>query len=257
MQRLVGEGRRLLLAIGLLTRWPVPAHPAYSDHEFTASSRYYPLVGLLIGGCLWAVAGIGSALGYPPLVVAALMVGAGLWLTGALHEDGLADCADGLGGGQDRAARLRIMKDSRIGTYGAVALTMALLLRVCCLANLPALWVVAIAQGWSRALAVVLMRLLPYARDEADAKLKPVAQGAGRFNVGLALIIGAIPLLWLPWLTALLVVATSVVLVWWWRRQLRRLIGGYTGDALGAIQQLSELLCYLVVLAQWGPLWWS
>lgn len=248
---------RLVLALGLLTRLPLPPHPAYSDSEFSASARYYPLVGALLGMLLWVWASLLQWLGYPPLLMATLVVVAAVMVTGALHEDGLADCADGLGGGQDPAARLRIMKDSRIGAYGALALLLSQLLRVVAIAALPALWLLVVVHGLSRVMAVALMASLPYARDEADAKLKPVAQGATGVTLMVALGSGVSLLLLLPPVTAATAIVALALLLWWWRRRLQRLIGGYTGDALGAMQQLSELLLYLLVLAHWGQSWWS
>lgn len=248
---------RLVLALGLLTRLPLPSHPAYSDAEFSASARYYPLVGALLGALLWGVGALLQWLGYPPLLVATLVVVAAVMVTGALHEDGLADCADGLGGGLDPAARLRIMKDSRIGAYGALALLLSQLLRVVAIAALPALWLLVVAHGLSRVMAVALMASLPYARDQADAKLKPVAQGASGVTLMVALGSGLGLLLLLPPVTAAACGAALALLLWWWRSRLKKLIGGYTGDALGAMQQLAELLFYLVVLACWGQPWWS
>ncbi|MBQ1784731.1 MAG: adenosylcobinamide-GDP ribazoletransferase [Gammaproteobacteria bacterium] len=248
---------RLVLALGLLTRLPLPPHPAYSDGEFSASARYYPLVGALLGSLLWGCGTLLQGLGYPSLLVATLVVVMAVMITGALHEDGLADCADGLGGGLDPAARLRIMKDSRIGAYGALALMLSQLLRVVAIAALPALWLLMVAHGLSRAMAVVLMACLPYARDEADAKLKPVAQRANGVTLVVALGFGLGLLLLLPPVTAAAAIVGLALLLWWWRSRLKQLIGGYTGDALGAMQQLSELLFYLVVLAHWGQPWWN
>jgi adenosylcobinamide-GDP ribazoletransferase len=183
-----------------------------------------------------------------------------LRLTGAFHEDGLADSADGLGGGWQREDVLRIMKDSRIGTYGAVVLGMALLTKFVALNVLAERgWIVCIAlliaHPLSRFAALVLMRALPYMREDESSRAKPVAQGIGMTEVWIGAVCGFAPLLIaaafgvlsVTRVVALLavVIATTV----WWSRLLQRRLGGYTGDCLGAAQQLTELGCYLVLCA--------
>ena len=123
----------LLLAVQFLTRLPVPASAGFTPERLTAATRYYPLVGALIGGLVAVVYGV-ALLAWPPLVAVILSIAASLLLTGAFHEDGLADMFDGVGGGLTRERALEIMKDSRIGTYGAAALILALALKAATLA---------------------------------------------------------------------------------------------------------------------------
>ncbi len=244
------ERQILLLAVGFLTRLPVPADPDFHDDKLSQASRYFPLVGLLVAALSAAVLLISHSLfASLPLAVLLAMV-ASLLMTGAFHEDGLADSADGFGGGYRREDVLRIMKDSRIGSYGAVALFMALGLKAVSLSALASPWVAASALLWghglSRWLAISLLLDMPYVRGEG--KSKPLARAisprcfllAGLPLVGL--------LLFAHWpallaLTVLLIGFRFAVAAW-----LRRRLGGYSGDVLGAVQQLAEILVYLCFL---------
>ena len=182
------ELRLLFVTLQFLTRVPIPAWVARDGWQpdwLNRCVRHFPLVGAAIGAVGAAVALLGLAL-WPPVVAAVLAVAATVWLTAAFHEDGLADTADALLGAAPREKALAIMKDSRIGTYGAAALGLALLLRVLLLAELlrvspslaAAVWVTAHAAG--RAAAVALMAMLPYGGDEAHAKAKPLARDVRR-----------------------------------------------------------------------------
>ncbi len=232
----------MLTAVQFMTRLPVPGWVGHGPGQLERAARYFPLAGLLVGALGAAVLGT-ARVGLPPLVAAGLAVAAVAALTGALHEDGLADTADGLLGGWTRDDALRIMKDSRIGAFGAAALVLALGLKVAALAGLPALaWVASSAA--SRLAPVCVMALLPYAR-QVDAKSAAVAAGPG--GLAVAALCGLLPLLLLGWraLPALvLAAALTVGLALWFRRRL----GGYTGDCLGAVQQVTELGILLAAL---------
>ncbi|MEI6162580.1 MAG: adenosylcobinamide-GDP ribazoletransferase, partial [Roseococcus sp.] len=184
-----------LLAVQFLTRLPVPASAGFTPERLTAAARYYPLVGALVGGLVALVYWL-ALLAWPPGVAVLLSIAAGLALTGAFHEDGLADMFDGVGGGLTRKRALEIMKDSRIGTYGAAALILALALKAATLAALPAEVVIlalVAGHGLSRFSAVLVIATSAYVRDHGTAK--PVAEGVSRESL---LIAGAIALLlWL------------------------------------------------------------
>jgi len=242
----------ILLAVQFLTRLPVPVDPDFSSDRMRRAVRYFPLVGLMLGAVLAAVYAL-SALVFPPVVSALLVVALGVRLTGALHEDGLADVADGLGGGLTRERALEIMRDSRIGSYGTVTLGLVLAIKVAALAHIgTAVWAALIgAQGLSRLATVVMMVRLPYARAEGKAAFAEA--GPGRDGMRIALATGAAAAAILAAgaglgaaLTA--VIAALVVLIWF-ERVLRRRLGGHTGDALGAVQQLCETAILLAVLA--------
>ena len=184
--------------------------------------------------------------GLPPFVAAGLALAAMAALTGALHEDGLADTLDGLGGGWTRDDALRIMKDSRIGAYGAAGLILVLGVKAAALADLPASMLLASGPA-SRLAPVCVMALLPYARvGDAAARSAPVAAGPG--GLAIAALLGLAPLALLGWraVPALLAAAvlTALMAAWFHRR-----LGGWTGDTLGAVQQAAELA--ILLAAAW------
>lgn len=235
------------------TRLPAPPKVIFNDDFLNHGSRYFSWIGLIIGALL-AVICYGAQLILPLPLAVGLMLGASLLLTGAFHEDGLADVFDGLGGGFSQDAALSIMKDSRLGTYGAAALVVTLGLRGYALieilksAPLAAFWLLPLLHSWSRFWAISTLWTLDYARTDASGKSKPLAT---RFGV-LASIVAALPLLLLgilPWLGLLWALLAALLLrallVAWFRRRLN----GYTGDCLGAAQQLQELMLLLVWVA--------
>ena len=241
------EWQAFWLAMGFLTRIPVPVTVDYSQRLMNQCSVYFPLVGLLLGGLY---AGLYTLLAgfWSPQVCVLLVLGFHLWITGAFHEDGMADCADGLGGGYTVARRLEIMKDSRIGTYGAAALGLTLALKVALLTDTQPVWLaLLLAPAISRLTPLCLMRVLVYVSDPDTSKSKPVAEGFSGQRLGVAVAgVAALALVAGVALEALVAVV-SVVLVW--GAMLRRSLGGYTGDALGASVILSELV-FLLMLVQ-------
>lgn len=236
--------RLMLVAVGYMTRLPLPGWVGHGDWGLDRAARYFPLAGLLVGG-LGALVLAGARLGLPPLAAAGLALAAMVLATGALHEDGLADTLDGLGGGWTRDDALRIMKDSRIGAYGAAGLALALGIKAAALADLPAPVLLAGAAA-SRLAPVCVMAMLPYARaGDAAARAAPVAAGPG--GLAVAALCGLPLLLLLGWraLPALALAALlTALLALWFRRRL----GGWTGDTLGAVQQASELGILLAAL---------
>jgi adenosylcobinamide-GDP ribazoletransferase len=240
----------LRIAISFLTVLPVGRSLPCDAPRLARSMTLFPAVGLLLG-LLLAVSNWALQLILPPLVVAALVVLLLIRITGALHLDGLADLTDGLAGGRDRATRLRIMKDSRIGAIGAVALIMALLLKVVAIYSLPlqlqsATLVLMPASG--RWLQVLLSALCDYARPEggtAGAFVDNVAAPQALF-ASLTLIAAALLLFGVPGVWLLIGLGVLAVLA---RRYLERQLGGVTGDALGAATEAAEITTLLLVLA--------
>lgn len=235
-------------ALALLTRLPVPSRFARGG----AAAWAWPLAGLAVALIAIAVGGLASGFGLSAPIAAGLVLASQILVTGALHEDGLADSADGLWGGQTRARRLEIMKDSRIGTYGVLALGLSLLLRWAALtALIQSHWLIPalIATGLlSRAPMAVLAASLPNARGEG------LAQSVGRpgrdtalLAVGLALLGALLAVGWAV-LAPVLWVALATIAV---AALARARIGGQTGDILGASQQLAEIaaLCALAAIA--------
>lgn len=256
-QRMQHEWRLLLVAIQFLTRLPVPRFTNYDPQWLHQSSRHFPAVGLLVGLLCAGVFWLSSSL-FNPLVGAVISTVFGIKLTGAFHEDGLADTCDGLGGGLTRESALTIMKDSRLGTYGTLGLVSALLLKITLLASMPisvAIIALIIGHSASRLLCISLIALLPYGGELEHAKAKPMAQQLtplqGMIGSGWLLLGGVLTVLMFPntmlqisiwqWLLSLLL---ALVATDYMRRLLRRRLDGYTGDGLGATQQLSEVAIY-------------
>ena len=251
---LTGQWRLLVGATRFLTRLPTPAETTYAPDGIDRAARYFPLVGQLVGlvcAAVWLAAGRL----WPGLPAAALAVGAGVLVTGALHEDGLADTADGLGGGRDREQRLAIMKDSRIGSYGALAIALAIVLRIALLAGMKP-WsgalALVVAHGGARAAAVIVMTALPYAGDPRAAKISPAPGDVTWPEAALALALGAWPLIGLGLARAALAAALAAVAACAMALTARRLIGGVTGDVLGAVEQLAEVALLMGAAAAIG-----
>ncbi len=247
------ELRLLACAVQMLTRLPTPHVAGFQPDWTTRAARYYPVAGQLVGLISAGVLLLASPV-LGPAVAAILAVAAGALATGGFHEDGLADSFDGLGGGGTPKARLAIMKDSRIGTYGALALGLVTAVRIAALARMaPAEGALALllAHGAARSAAVVVMAALPYAGDRASAKLAPAALPVSRGEAGVALLLGLWPALLMAWPAALTGLALAVAAAWLMAVQARRLIGGYTGDVLGAAEQLAEAGLLLGAAAAW------
>jgi adenosylcobinamide-GDP ribazoletransferase len=239
------------LAAAFLTRVPLAA-PGPAGRPLAAGAWAFPLVGAGIGGVAAFFFLLAQLLGFGDGPAALLAVLAGAALTGALHEDGLADAADGLFGGDDRERRLAIMRDSRHGTFGVLALVASVLLRVAALARLgdplhAGLALVA-AHALSRALLPAAMRVLKPARADglgAGAGTPSPAQTAVAVALG-----GAIALAALGPLRGLLALLAAAAAVGAAARLARSRIGGYTGDVLGAFQQIGEIAMLLAAAAR-------
>lgn len=255
--RLRYEWTLLLVAVQFLTRIPVPAFHHYQPEWLHQSSRHFSAVGLLVGVLCALVFWI-TSLVFTPLVGAVMSTAFGIKLTGAFHEDGLADTCDGLGGGLTRERTLTIMKDSRLGTYGTLGLVSALLIKITLLASMPtgvAIVALIIAHSASRLLCISLIALLPYGGDIEHAKAKPMAQ---QLTLSQAMIAGfwvlaslLIMVVVFPSTVAqislangLLAVILALIATDYMRRLLKRRLEGYTGDGLGATQQLTEVAIY-------------
>lgn len=248
MTRPADELRYFLTALGYFTRVPVPRWVGFEPHYLSAAARYFPLVGLMVGG-VGALVYLAALHVFPAGVAVLLSMAATLVLTGAFHEDGLADCVDAFGGAYTRDDALRIMHDSRIGAFGAIALVIALALKWQTLAALPPMRAVALmiaAHAASRTFAISYLLTLDYVR--AEGKAKPVAQRMSIASFALAALCGLPWLFWPDWRLGCVSVAVLVVMRLAIGRYFVRRIGGYTGDCLGFAQQLFELAVYLTGL---------
>jgi adenosylcobinamide-GDP ribazoletransferase len=234
-----------------LTRLPLTYQTPIAKGELSQALWTAPIVGMAVGLLGAGVYGLAQALHLPPLPAAALAVAATLVVTGALHEDGLADVADGFGGGATRDRKLEIMRDSRIGTFGVCALILSFMLRVSALTNLgdPGLVaaVLVAAHAAGRAPVAAFMRLIPAARTDG------MSADAGRPSQGsamVAVLLGLVPLLiglgFAAGVVAVVLLAAGFgFMAWLCKRQ----IGGQTGDVLGALEQIGEIAVLLVAAA--------
>jgi adenosylcobinamide-GDP ribazoletransferase len=239
----------LRTAVAFLTRLPMPHPQGPMQDNFVRAHRAFPLVGAAIGAAVGLVCLGLRGSGVPDLAAAALALGASAILTGALHEDGLADVADGFGGGRDRAAKLEIMRDSRLGTYGALILLVSFVARVAALAAIPDSFLVPAliaAHALARGVLPAMSLNLPYARSDGLARNAgqpdfAIAATAG----GIALLIALLALSWTnAFWAAVLAALCAAGMAWLAQRQ----IGGQTGDVLGGAEQLAET-AVLVLLA--------
>lgn len=271
--------REFLLAIQFFTRIPITGALAdwvgFSPDMLRASAAHFPAVGAVVGAVAAGMYALLATLlpdtAYAPLVAAALSTVATVLLTGGFHEDGLADVADGLGGSTDQKRSLEIMKDSRVGAFGAMALVLALLAKVALLALLGnvdgvtddgdlvdnnaafKLWYVcsALAAGHvvSRTLPLLLVRWLPHVGDSAASKSKPLADAISlnRLLVAFAWCFSVLALVAYVQAATDLIVAcgASFIALLWMYRLFKRRLQGFTGDCLGATQQVCEIAFYL------------
>jgi adenosylcobinamide-GDP ribazoletransferase len=253
MPRVQYEIQLFCAALTFLTRIPLARHASYTPEMMAACCRYYPLVGALVGTLLALIfLGIHGFLPLAPSVVVTLI--AGVLLTGAFHEDGLADTCDGLGGGWSREDALRIMKDSRVGSYAVIGLVLAIALKITLLASLPAVTVAStlvVAHTLSRTLALSYLLNYPYVQLAEHSKVGTYARADIAGPVFLILALACLLLTtWLLGLRPALTCAAGLVAVrWLFGRYLSRRLGGITGDCLGAAQQIGEVLVYCIVVA--------
>jgi adenosylcobinamide-GDP ribazoletransferase len=236
-------------AVAFLTRLPMPHPDGAMPPNFVRAHRMFPVVGALIGAAVGLLClGLRYA-GVPDLAAAALALGGSAILTGALHEDGLADVADGFGGGRNLEAKLEIMRDSRLGTYGAVGLLVSFAAKLSALAAIPDSHVVPAliaAHALARGILPAMSMNLPYARKDGLARKAGQPDAAiSAMAGGLALVIALLSLSWSNALFAALAAGLCGVCMAWLAMQQ---IGGQTGDVLGGAEQVSET-AILVLLA--------
>lgn len=244
---LQNQWRYFLTAVMFFTRVPV-RFESFDNADLNKATRYFPLIGILVG-CVGALVFWLSDILLPLEIALLLSMASTVLLTGAFHEDGLADTVDGLGGGWSREQVLTIMVDSRIGSYGAIGLVFVLVTKYQALsyqlsAFIPATLVA--GHALSRLCAVLVMSTQSYVK--AEGKAKPLATELNITELTVATFFGLAPMAFLQF--KFLAALVPVAIVWlWFSSKMRSRIGGYTGDCLGAMQQLTEVAFYVGLLA--------
>lgn len=258
------ELRIFFTALMFLTRLPVPQFTDHAPEYLQQSTRYFPFIGWIVGG----LSAVVLLLFYPflslDLSILAAMI-AGILTTGAFHEDGFADACDGFGGGWTKEKILDIMKDSRLGTYGTIGLIFILSLKFLLLRellpilgagqgvpfqiNLLLLFIA--AHAVSRFMSVVSIQFFPYVTSDDVSKSKPsAAKKLALPSFVAAFVFACIPFIFLQ-LQLLAVFPILFLATFLLNRYFKKWIGGHTGDCLGAVQQSTELLCYLLIVLLW------
>jgi len=240
--------RRFFIAVQFLTRLPVPSVPDTSESELGKAAAFFPLVGVIVGaGAALVFVSLQRVLPVPASVLCAIVFAA--FITNGFHEDGLADTFDGFGGGWTKDRVLEIMRDSRIGTYGTLALIFLILGKLNFLSSLPHAqiwrWLI-IAHAGARWTILPLCAWLPYARAEGQGKL--VAKQVGALEVVTATATLLVALLLLPWRAALAALLFTSLVTLLSGLYFRARLEGITGDCLGATNQLTEVGLYLTAV---------
>lgn len=244
----------LALCLGFFSRIPLPetlGRRISTEDKLTDAVALFPVAGLIIGvvpALIWYVA----SQFFPATISAGIAIASALVITGALHEDGFADCADGLGATPDRKKALEIMRDSRIGTYGALALIITVGLRWMALATLAPLagaLAVVMAHSGSRAAIAIAMRHSIYARPEGLGQQADGELPSGGFET--AMIVAAAVAFVLGWFAGIFAFAVGCILAWVFLKYLEHRLGGFTGDGLGAMQQIAEISILITLAGIW------
>ncbi|WP_338813517.1 adenosylcobinamide-GDP ribazoletransferase [Bernardetia sp. Wsw4-3y2] len=251
--------RLFLTALMFYTRIAVPKWVDYSDEQLNKSSIYFPFIGWLVGG-IAALVFWGSEFLFSHYVALILSMIATVLLTGAFHEDGFADVCDGFGGGWEKLKILEIMKDSRIGAYGMIGTALLLFLKYTALltlfefmtaSSLNSFWIIfLIGHSLSRFTALTFVYTHQYAREDLSSKVKPIAKQLSATEIIVSSVFGFLPIfLFSPWAVGALVIAPLFALKLYLGYYFKKWIGGYTGDCLGATQQIAEVVIYLYFIA--------
>ena len=251
-------------AVSFYTRIPVPSLLPYKTAYSNQSTRYLPVIGWIVGTFSFCIFFLSGYL-FNSSIAVLLSVAASILLTGAFHEDGFADVCDGFGGGYTKGEILEIMKDSRLGTYGVTGLIVILTLKFLALQQLAGvagtnpfillLLLLVVPHTISRFTAISLIYYYPYAGSMDSNKSKTATENPDKKNLWIAALLAIIPLAWLMISTNKPLLAIVIVPLYLQKilmgKYFNRKIGGYTGDCLGAVQQVAEILCYLTFIAVW------
>ncbi|MBW1911405.1 MAG: adenosylcobinamide-GDP ribazoletransferase [Deltaproteobacteria bacterium] len=241
-------------AVMFFTRIPYPKWMDYSEVRLNKSAMYFPLVGCLVGATAAFIFVLGLFI-FPKSVALLLSMIASVIFTGAFHEDGWADVCDGFGGGWNKQDILRIMKDSRIGVYGTIGLIVILALKFVALYEMEmelVPWALIAGHSMSRFVSTSFLYTHSYVRENEDSRAKPLATRISWQGLAVAAFFGITPVLLLGNAVYFFVIVPLVICKWCMGKYFVKWIGGYTGDCLGAAQQVPEVLFYLfIILISW------
>ncbi|RSC92963.1 adenosylcobinamide-GDP ribazoletransferase [Tenacibaculum singaporense] len=244
-----------LTAVLFFTRIPCPKWVNHSPEILNKSSRYFSLVGILVGS-IAALAYFAFSYIFPTDIAIVISMISSVWITGAFHEDGFADVCDGFGGGWTKEKILTIMKDSRLGTFGVSGLVFILAIKFLALyhlQNLSVNLILVIISGHSisRFIATVLLYTHDYVRDIDSSKIKPTTKQMSSKSLLISAIFGIVPLFFFQKPTVFLVLLPLLLTYLYMGHFFKKWIGGQTGDCAGALQQVAEIVFYLSLLALW------
>ncbi len=244
-----------LTAVLFFTRIPCPKWVDHSADILNKSSRYFSLVGLLVG-TITAVAYYTATLLFPGDIAIVISMITSILVTGAFHEDGFADVCDGFGGGWTKEKILTIMKDSRLGTFGVTGLIGILGLKFLLLQHLEKtsfsfITILVVGHGISRFIATILLYTHTYVRDIDSSKIKPTTKQMSGKSLFISGVFGILPLVFFQNVRVALVLPSLFITYLLMARYFKKWIGGQTGDCAGALQQVAEIIFYLSLLAIW------
>ncbi|WCE32483.1 adenosylcobinamide-GDP ribazoletransferase [Vibrio sp. SCSIO 43137] len=249
---LLREWQIFLLSLSIFTRIPISADVPYSEERKNESYKYCGLVGLVIGILTAMVYAIAAHI-WPMGVAVVLSMIFSVYITGAFHEDGFADTCDGFGGGFTPERKLEIMKDSRVGAYGLLGMVLILMLKFTILTSITEVaTALIVAHVLSRSLAVSFIFTHGYVRQTEESKLKVAKSPSSSSDFAYLSMIALLTLVvFTSAKTSVLLILGLLILRWLCSRWMLRQVGGYTGDSLGAVQQMSEVVCYLMLFLLW------
>jgi len=242
-----------LTAIMFFTRIPCPNWVDHSKEILNKSTRYFALVGIIVGAFGGTVY-YGANIIFDQNLAIVFSMMSTIWITGAFHEDGFADMLDGFGGGWTKEKILTIMKDSRLGTYGTIGLIFLLATKFLSLQNIHGIefvFLLIAGHSVSRFFATILIYKLPYVRDDGTGKEKPSADNMQLKSLILNALFGLLPLFLFQEILVFIVLIPCAISTYLMGRFFNKWIGGHTGDCAGATQQIVEIVFYLSMIVLW------
>ncbi len=246
-----------LTAIVFFTRIPCSKWIRYDSSYLHKSAKYFPLVGIIVGS-IGALVFLGANYIFSTDISLLLSMFATIYTTGAFHEDGFADMCDGFGGGWTKESILRIMKDSRLGTYGTIGILLVLAIKFAALREIEVFyipWVLIAGHSLSRFITTTLIYTHVYVRDTEDTKAKPATKSISLTMLIISCIFGVAPLFIFGNHWIFISIVPMYMSKMFLAHKFKKWIGGQTGDCAGAVQQLSEVIFYLTVVGLWKYIW--